>query len=263
MGIDIRLPNINASTEREQLVQIKSYLYQLAEQLQWAMQNVEASTNTVVASPAARRLMPSTSSGVTSPEATFGSIKELIIKSADIVDAYYEEINKKLKGIYVAESDFGTYKEETELNMSATSTNINLAFSSIQEVTTSIGDVKDDLSGDIEDLGKVVEPLDSYIADVKAHIKTGKLDEVNDIPIYGIEIGQTTTTNEGETFNKFARFTADRLSFYDQNGFEAAYISDSKLYISNVEITSSYKIGGYVDTVTSNGGVVTKWVGRS
>lgn len=263
MGIDIRLPNINASTEREQLVQMKSYLYQLAEQLQWAMQNVEASTNTVVASPAARSLMPSTSSGVTSPEATFSSIKELIIKSADIVDAYYEEINKKLKGIYVAESDFGTYKQETTADITKTSTDVTTAFSNIQEVITSIGTVKDELSGDIKDLDDSLKPLDSYIVDVKSHIKMGELDEVGGIPIYGIEIGQTTKINGRETFNKFARFTADRLSFYDQNGFEAAYISDSKLYISNVEITSSYKIGGYVDTVTSNGGVVTKWVGRS
>jgi hypothetical protein len=64
-----------------------------------------------------------------------------------------------------------------------------------------------------------------------------------------------------EVFNKFARFTADRLSFYDQNDNEVAYVSDYKLYIRNVQITSSYQIGGYVDTVTADGGVVTKWVG--
>lgn len=238
MGIDIRLPNINASTEREQVAQMKSYLYQLAEQLQWAMQNVEASNASVAVAPAARSLMPSTSSGATSPEATFGSIKALIIKSADIVNAYYDEINKRLEGIYVAESDFGTYKEVTEAIIEATSNDISTYFSNIQEI-------------------------DSYIVDVKAHFKMGVLDEVNGIPIYGIEIGQKTQVNGQETFDKFARFTPDRLSFYDQSGSEVAYISDYKLYISNVEITVSLQEGGYKDFIGDNGGIVTKWVGGS
>ena len=42
MGIDIRLPNINASTEEGQLMQIKSYLYQFAEQLKYAISTLEA-----------------------------------------------------------------------------------------------------------------------------------------------------------------------------------------------------------------------------
>ena len=62
-------------------------------------------------------------------------------------------------------------------------------------------------------------------------------------------------------FNKYARFTSDRLTFYDKNNTEVAYISDYKLYIRNVEITETSKIGGFVDTVTANGGIVTKWVG--
>jgi hypothetical protein len=64
-----------------------------------------------------------------------------------------------------------------------------------------------------------------------------------------------------EVFNKYARFSSDRLSFYDENDSEVAYISDYKLYIRNVEITSNFKIGGFIDTVLSDGGIVTKWVG--
>ena len=40
MGVEIRLPNITGKTEKEQLLQLKSYLYQLSEQLQWAFDNV-------------------------------------------------------------------------------------------------------------------------------------------------------------------------------------------------------------------------------
>lgn len=37
MSINIRYPNISGLTEREQLSQIKSYLHQLVEQLNWAL----------------------------------------------------------------------------------------------------------------------------------------------------------------------------------------------------------------------------------
>jgi hypothetical protein len=59
-----------------------------------------------------------------SAETTFNSLKALIIKSADIVNAYYEEINTRLSGVYVAESDFGTYVEETDLKISRSSKDI-------------------------------------------------------------------------------------------------------------------------------------------
>lgn len=63
MGIDIRLPNINDPTEKGQLVQIKSYLRQLAEQLQWAMQNIDTSNNTVIVNPISRSASVSSGAG--------------------------------------------------------------------------------------------------------------------------------------------------------------------------------------------------------
>jgi hypothetical protein len=51
------------------------------------------------------------------------------------------------------------------------------------------------------------------------------------------------------------------VAFFDQYGNEVAYISDRKLYISDVEIKGSLKEGGFKDIVMPNGEVVTKWVG--
>lgn len=241
MAIDIRLPNITAPTEREQLVQMKSYLYQLAEQLQWALQNVDTSNKSVVVTPTVRSSAPSTTA---SAEVTFSSIKGLIIKSADIVNAYYEEINNRLSSEYIAQSDFGTYVQQNSQTITQNSDYIEQLFTNLQQVTTDIGN------------------LNFTLAEVNAYIRSGLLYEDTDgLPVYGLEIGQSNTLDGNKVFNKFARFTADRLSFYDQNDAEVAYISDYKLFIRNVEITSSYKIGGFVDTVTAGGGVVTKWVG--
>lgn len=65
--IDIRYPNINAKTEAEQ--QIKSYLIQLADQLKWALNNIDAPNNTEVVSPTPRSLI-SSSHTPSSAEAT-------------------------------------------------------------------------------------------------------------------------------------------------------------------------------------------------
>lgn len=242
MGIDIRLPNITATTEREQLAQVKSYLFQLAEQLQWALKNVDTSNNTVVVTPTPKSLQPGASA---SAEATFGSIKALIIKSADIVNAYYDEINNRLSRTYIAKSDFGTFIQQNSQSITQNSTYIEQLFTNLQEIITDL------------------ENLNFTLAEVNAHIRSGHLyDDENSLPVYGLEIGQKNIVGGEEVFNKFARFTSDRLSFYDQNGSEVAYISDYKLYIGSVEITLSSKMGGFVDIVTADGGVLTKWVGR-
>lgn len=238
--VELRLPNITGLTEREQLTQIKSYLYQLVGQLQFAVNNLEGTaSSTVVNTP---KTVPK-STITTDPQATFDSIKSLIIKSAEIVDAYYEEINSRLVGEYVAQSDFGTFSEETEQAITENSTEIERAFTSLQEIITDI------------------ESIEYTLIEVNAHIRSGLLYYDGGVPVYGLEIGQRNEIDGEEVFNKYARFTSDRLSFYDQNDTEVAYISDYKLYIRNVEITGSYKIGGFMDTVKSNGDVVTKWVG--
>jgi hypothetical protein len=240
MGFDLRLPNITGVSEREQLAQIKNFLYLHIEQLQFALNSIGTPNTTVVVNPTTRQ---GSSSQSANPEATFGSIKALIIKSADIVNAYYEEINKRLEGQYVAESDFGTYTQQTSQSITQNSTYIEQLFSDLQEIITDI------------------ENVNFTLGEVYAHIRSGKLYEENGLPVYGLEIGQKNLVDGEEVFNKFARFTSDRLSFYDQNDAEVAYVSDYKLYIRNVEITSNFKRGGYIDIVTANGGVITKWEG--
>lgn len=242
-GIDIRFPQINGASEKEQLSQIKSYLYQLATQLQWALKNVDTS-NTVVVNPIPKSLSPSSEAAPKDAQATFNAIKGLIMKSAEIVDAYYEELNTKFSGSYVAQSDFGTYVEETEQEISQNSTGIEQTFTNIQKILTDI------------------ENLNFTLAEVHAHINSGILyyDEKG-IPVYGLEIGQKTYIDGEEVFNKFARFISDRLSFYDYNGTEVAYISDYKLYITHVEIIGSVKGGGFKLDLSK--GLRLKWVGRS
>ena len=241
-SFDIKFPNITASNDAGTIEQIRSYLYQLAEQLKWALNSIDSGgTKTLQQSSQAREeILPEKEA-----QATFKSIKSLIIKSADIVNAYYEEISKRFEGEYVAQSDFGTFVELTNQTIITNSTGIENLFSSMQELITDI------------------ENIESNLIEVNAHIKSGLLGyDENEVPIYGLEIGQINEIDGEKVFDKYARFTSDRLSFYDQNDAEVAYISDYKLYIRNVEIKGSLQEGGYKDFIDSNGGIVTKWVGR-
>lgn len=464
MSFNIALPNITGLSEEEQLAQTRRYLYQLAEQLNFALNSIDGGVEEKVV----KQIQQAASKPKTKEEAqaSFNDIKALIITSADVVNAYYEEINKKLSGLYVAESEFGTFVEETRNNISANSTGINQYYENTQtvignlaselggvkenvdslsgsytyvssrvdsvsgeltnvsgrvdsvsgeitnvsgrvdavsgeitevsdrvasvsgdlsgvsgrveevsgrvesvntdlsgkfesvsgevsevsgrvdtvsgnvtavsnqlgevsgtlsqvsdkanaveagldkattETQTALGDLSselggvkentDKLSGDISgvtervgtvegsidglttELGNVdgkvngvSDRLDSaenalseveiYVKTTKANIKSGLLyydDEGT--PIYGVEVGQENEINGVTVFRKYARFISNRLSFYDENDNEVAYISDRKLYITDVEVTGSYKIGGLRDYVRTSGSVVTKYVG--
>ena len=239
MAIDIRLPNINATTEVGQLTQIRSYLYQFAEQMRWALNTIESGNNSSVVDTATGRTYETAEPD--DAESTFNSVKSLIIKSADIVEAYYDQINAKLEGLYVAQSDFGTYINETAQQIEATSQSIQQNYTNIQKILS-----------DIEVINEIV---------ANAYINSGLLYYDEDgVPVYGLEIGQQNVVDGEEVFDKFARFTSDRMSFYDQNDTEVAYISDYKLFITNAEITGTLTLGGY--RIDTSNGLAFKWVGR-
>lgn len=237
MSVDIKFPNITATTDSAKIEQIRGYLYQLADQLKWALNSLNGDSSGKVLQ------MGSNSTTAVSKEeakATFNSIKSLIISSADVVNAYYEVINKKFSGEYVAQSDFGTYVEQTEQSITTNSTAIDSIFTAMQEIITDI------------------ENIESNLIKVNAHIRSGQLYIAESgVPIYGLEIGQINSIDGVEVFNKYARFTSDRLSFYDQNDTEVAYISDYKLYITTAEI-GTLILGRYV--FDSSNGLTIKWV---
>lgn len=235
--INIRLPNITAATEKEQLIQVKSYLHQLVGELNWALSTIESGNSAVTTK--------TTGSSVTKEEMTtsFNELRSLIIKSANTVSAYAQAAEEIYNSRYVAQSDFGTYTEEAEQRIVENSTSIEQILTNIQEIITQ-------------------NALEHSKIDVSANIKSGVLDtDENGVPVYGVEVGQRTEIDGVEVFDKFARFTSDRLSFFDQNDNEVAYISDRKLYINHAEIKSSFRMGGFMDTVLSDGSIVTKWVG--
>ena len=232
----IEIPNMLTADNPEQAIrEIQRYLFRMADQLNQALETTNQAVGKVRQEAASEK--PGSGAGQ-SPAATFAKIKSLIIKSADIINAYSEAINKTLEGKYVAESTFGTYREETQAVLSATDKRIEQSYTLLEEIQSS------------------VEELAGGIRQVNAYIRTGLLyEDDNGIGWYGVEIGQQSKVDGVEVFRKFARLTSDRLSFYDQNDVEVAYVSDRKLYITSAQVQEinakrasiqSLEIGGYV-----------------
>lgn len=249
--IDIRLPNITGKTEAEQMVQVKSYLHQLVGELNWALNTVESyqGGNTSAA------VVYNRSKDETPQDAvdTFNSIKALIIKSADIVKAYEETIFTDFNGKYFADSDFGTYLEETSKTVEENSKGVKESYTNIQTITNKDG------TGSLDKLAADVRETNAYIN--RGHLYY----DSNGNSVVGIEIGETTKDG---AFHKYARFTSEKLSFHDVNGNEVAYIGsgtadkdDTKcLYVTGKAVfLGEIQLGGY-KTDTSDGLAFT-WIG--
>ena len=236
MGIDIRLPNINGKTESEQLAQIKSYLYQFAGQLQWGLSSLESSNAASV------QYLKSSSGKLQKDDSKmdFNQIKALIIKSADVVEAFYDEVTKLIdkNNRYAAYSEYGTFVEETKTALYADGTGLTQQIKNVQQIFDTDGNIRAELL-------------------VNGHIFSGILEYAKEgEAIVGIEIGQTTTTEDGtKKFNQFARFTAEKLSFYDENSTEVAYISDFKMVITEAWVKGNLELGinSHFVLDTSNG----------
>lgn len=240
MSINIRFPNITAPTDAGKLQQMQSYMHQLVEQLNWALNTVETAQGESSSSVVYQQGEASTAQEA---EDTFNSIKALIIKSADIVKAYETTIFSDFNGKYFADSDFGTYIEETNRKVEESSKGVTENYTRIEAIDSRVEGVEDE------------------IVTTNAYIRRGLLTNGE----YGIEIGETSPDG---VFRQYARFTSEKLSFHDVNGNEVAYIGagdanngDTKcLYVTGRAVfQGEIQLGGY-KTDTSDGLAFT-WIG--
>lgn len=242
MPINLDTPMIVGASTAEQLEQIKQYLFKTAEQLNYAFNYINnelpsTSTNGVVTRSSSVRT--NDKSVMTEQEATFNSIRDLIINSAEIVAAYSDAIQKRLNETYVAQSPYGKYMEEiiTKLQLTAKS-----------------------FTQTIEDTQIIEQEGEQEGVHVYGKVKIGIVDEAN--RLIGVEIGQETVTVHSDgtkesTFSAGVRLVGDRLSFLDENQHEMAWFANRQMYIKQARITEFLQLGRYdVDTTD---GVAWKW----
>lgn len=204
-AVNFRPPQLTGGTEAEQLRQIQTYLYTLWEQLQYAFEEVQPQTG---------GQNPAPSPAPVTPQAVSAGLKALILKSAQVTQVLEQRVAQRLEGKYVAQSQFGTFRQETSQQIIANSRGLTQQFENVQQLTSAVAE------------------LDSSLRAVSATIRTGELAD----GVYGVEIGQQEGENGVIRFRRYARLTADRLSFYDSNQVEVAYISDRKLHVTAAQV---------------------------
>lgn len=239
-NVDLRFPNITGATADAKIAQMQSYIHQLVGQLNFALNATERAeagdTSSVVYDGGAGQ----TSTTDESAAKTFGEVKALIIKSADIVNAYYTAMKRRFDSVYVAESDFGTYKDEAKSEIEATSKNVTQLLSEIEQI-----------SGEM-----------NSIVQSNAWIKSGKLEDGTggSKGVYGVEVGERRIVDGQEVFDRYARFTSDGIYFYTpQSQSPVAYMTGTTLNITNVNVLGKMQLGGY--TIDTSSGIAFKWAG--
>ena len=211
-GIEIRPPQLTGGTLQEQLGQLQRYLTALAQQLQFAFDAVQGGSPEMVAAAAASPLLPRQQEQ--QRQETLRQLKALILKSAQVTQVLEQQVGKRLEGKYVAVSQFGTYCQETSQTLEANSRELRQTFQNVQQ------------------LESTVAGLGSAVREVNASIRTGEIAD----GVYGVEIGQQEREDSIIRFRRYARLTAEKLSFYDSNEIEVAYVSNRRLYVTAAEI---------------------------
>ena len=105
------MPPSPRGSVQEQLVRQYSYLFQMAQQLNVALGQLEsggtAAPSGGTSAPAAER------------EQQYQTLKSMIVKTADTVQRRMDQLSAKLMGEYVAASEFGTYVERLNAYLEA------------------------------------------------------------------------------------------------------------------------------------------------
>lgn len=121
--MSVSYPFVTAATVEGRLEQVVSYLRQLADEL-----NLDAGQT--------EKLLLQTQKTAEKPDpvATFQAVKGLILKSADIVECYSARISQELEGKFVAQSDFGTFTQQTQTRLEATDQALETSVSRLEKV---------------------------------------------------------------------------------------------------------------------------------
>ena len=255
---DIRLPNISGSADMStQMAQMRSYMYQMVEQLNWALNALDSSASDQVQQLPGQTVAPADDDKKEDDaNQRMANLRDLIIKSADVVRQEMDRLETELKGSYVAQSDFGTYLEEISQRIEADPSQLSQYFKFASDIRA--------------DLDRVGVDFTSYKTDVEGYIRQGIVGYDGTVPIIGIAIGQDIRTSQTgveteqgvydviDKSSNMSVWTTEKLSFYI-GGQETAYFSNGKLTVAQIAADRITGAGKWDVSFTS--GVKFKWIG--
>ena len=246
------MPASPAGSLRQQVMQQYAYLFQMAQQLNLALEQLEqAESGTVRAAGAASGGGAAGGTKLAAADRQYQKLRSMIVKTADQVRHTREELTARLQEEYVAVSDFGSYVASLSAYLEANPESVTQYYSFFS-----------DLKADVE---AVDAAFRHYKVDTEGYIRTGIVSYDGAVPVYGVAVGQDLVCREvdGEQVveqNNFrAVFTATRLSFW-QDATEVAYVSNNRLYITNITVLGGIAIGDW-SVEAAESGLAFRWIG--
>ena len=243
MNLNLNAPPQFNGTPEEQIKQVTRYLFQLQRDLNIALDGANQAVVQTAGQTAQTEAQKTTAE-------TAKNLKALIIKTAHTIQEQMDEWTATLEGTYLALSDFGTYEENTSLEITAKATEIVNNFKNSSTITS--------LQNRIDALETENNTLKNYKVETEQYTKSGLLyfDDLN-VPVYGYAVGEVLTrvfVNGEETVRRedlLSTWSAGRLNFW-QNGHIVAYYANNKMYVMDGEFLNSLQIGDWM--ITTNGG---------
>ncbi len=251
---ELLMPPYPNGSVQQQLTQQYSYLFQMAQQLNMALSALEGGTVSTAGNSARQRKSGGAASaaGKAALENAeqFQNLRAMIVKTAKQVSRNMEQLETRLSEEYVASSQFGTYVQRLSAYLEANPEALTQYYSFCSDLAANVAAVDAAFS--------------TYKLDTEGYIRTGIVYYDGPAPVYGVAVGQNLTTTEidgqqvVEQNNFRAVFTAQRLSFW-QDSTEIAYVSNNRLYITNITVLDSISIGHW--RMDSGNGLAFKWIG--
>ena len=245
------MPASPAGSLRQQVMQQYAYLFQMAQQLNLALEQLEQAESGTVRAAGASSGGAAGGTKLAAADRQYQKLRSMIVKTADQVRHTREELTARLQEEYVAVSDFGSYVASLSAYLEAN-----------PEAVTQYYSFFSDLKADVE---AVDAAFRHYKVDTEGYIRTGIVSYDGAVPVYGVAVGQDLVCREvdGEQVveqNNFrAVFTATRLSFW-QDATEVAYVSNNRLYITNITVLGGIAIGDW-SVEAAESGLLFRWIG--
>ena len=194
------MPACPTGTLQQQVMQQYSYLFQMAQQLNLALEQLEQTGGGVrPGNASAAGAAGGTRQAETDRQ--YQKLRTMIIKTADQVRRTTEELTARLEEEYVAVSDFGSYVASLSAYLEANPEAVTQYYSFFSDLKTSVEAVD--------------AAFQHYKVDTEGYIRTGIVYYDGAVPVYGVAVGQDLTCREvdGEQIveqNNFRRCSQPR-----------------------------------------------------
>lgn len=219
-------PPMLKGTPAEQLKQLQTYLYDVSQKLNQAVMDIGIEQ---LSKDGQERIQQLQEKAEQSEEKRTG-LKELIIKNADISRTEEDEIRAQLsRNVMALNEALGEFRQTITSNLSLTAQGIRQDYNLLDEIVTTANGINEE-----------------FRTRFSSFIYSGIIDPNTDPPIRGIAIGENVTNSDGtlNDENKVAVFTAERITFYNNN-VAIGYYDGNTFHISKGEIDNTMIIGNF------------------